>query len=459
MCYNITMNLYFEPKLKKLANSLALPLYAVGGYVRNYLIDGSISTDVDLCAPILACEVEEQLLKFGFTILCSYKRTGTLVFSGDNGRYEFTSFRKETYAEGGGHSPVSTEFTTDISLDAIRRDFKCNAIYYDIKNDKIVDVLGGVKDIENKVLDTVTDANEVFSHDGLRLMRLCRLSAELSFTPTAEVLDGAKQYAKNILDISAERIMTELKLILLSDSKYPFSKQSAHYDGLKMLSDIGVLDYILPELTKGRGMVQRADFHNYDVLEHSLRSVLYAPKEIRLASLLHDIGKPYCMQEYSKYHAHDVEGEKIVRAVLKRLKADNKTIEEVAFLTRYHMLDIKSEMREAKLKRFIVKNEKYLDKLLMLKQADFSACKDCLGVAPTVVRWKKLYEDMRSKGVPFSLKQVNIEPLKIKALGANEKDIGKILDELWDYLILYPDRNDEQYLTERVKDIICGYKK
>ena len=159
------MKLYFSEKIRILADKLQKPLYAVGGYTRNFLIDKSLSKDIDLSAPVLVEDLKPLLSQIGFTVLCEYKHTCTIVFRDDEGRYEFTSFRSEIYDDGGEHTPKKVEFTEDIYLDAIRRDFKCNAVYYDIKNDKFIDLLGGIDDIEKKRLSTVVDANEVFSHD------------------------------------------------------------------------------------------------------------------------------------------------------------------------------------------------------------------------------------------------------------------------------------------------------
>ena len=306
------MNKILPKNLISLAKEFDKPLYLVGGAVRNYLIDHSLSSDLDICAAIPMEQFVEGAKNCGFIISATYKRTGTVLFVDKNNHYEYTTFRKERYV-GGVHTPEYTEFTEDITEDAKRRDFKCNAIYYDIKNQQIIDVLGGVEDIKNKRLDTVQEPDKVFCSDGLRLMRLARFTGELNFKPTDSVIEGARKYSDNILDISPERIYAELKLILGSDSKYPFSDPMGHYNALKVLDETRVLDKIIPELTAGRGMAQRADFHKFDVLEHSLKSVLYSKKEIRLGALLHDIGKPFCFLKNGRYHGHADEGEKIAK--------------------------------------------------------------------------------------------------------------------------------------------------
>ena len=103
---------------------------------------------------------------------------------------------------------------------------------------------------------------------------------------------------------------------------------------IKVLDETGVLDYIFPDLTLGRGMEQRKDYHKYDVLEHSLRAFLYAPKDLRLFALLHDIGKPFAMNKDGRYKLHAVYGEDLVKKALKNILADNKTVEKAVFLTK-----------------------------------------------------------------------------------------------------------------------------
>ena len=437
-------------KIKELAIKLPRPLYVVGGYVRNYLINSTISTDVDICGDFDVEEISNFAKKVGFCLVATYKKTGTVVLAFENLKCEYTSFRREIYAEGGNHTPKKVEFTSDITLDAKRRDFKCNAVYYDIKNNEFCDLLGGINDIKNKILDTVIEPEKVFCSDGLRLMRLARFSSELGFTPTEKVVKVAKAYADNINDISVERIYTELKYILDADEKYNFSPKNAHYIGIKLLSDIGVLGKIIPELELGRNMPQRKDYHNYDVLTHTLKSVLYASKSVRLAALLHDIGKPTCMINNGKFHGHDMVGVEIAEKVLKRLKVDNETIKETKFLVGAHMKDLDGKMGENKVKKFIIKNYKLIPKLYLLKQADFSACKDDLSICPTIIKWKKIEEDMKREGVPFSVKELKITATDLINLGYKGKDIHETLDKLLNLCIENPKLNVKEKLLTYV---------
>lgn len=444
------MRKIFAQNLIRLSEKMKKPLYAVGGIVRNYLLAEYVSDDVDLAAAITVEELIPYLTEVGFEIVAEYKRTGTVMFTDGLNRYEYTAFRREKYL-GGEHIPSVTEFTEDIYEDALRRDFKCNAIYYDIKNGKIVDPLGGMQDVKNKVLDTVTLPNKVFSNDGLRLMRLARFAGELNFTPTEEVMLAAKKYANNIKSISSERIYAELLKILQSNEKYPFSDPQGHYTGLKILDQTTVLDGIFPELTDGRNMAQRADFHKYDVLEHSLRSVLHADKSVRLAALLHDIGKPFCFRRDGYYYHHFEEGEKIVEKALKRLRADNDTLKKIKFLVKEHMVDLDCSMKENKVRRFIVKNKEMLNALLLVKQADFRASLERDEQAPTLIKWGRIIDKMNKDGTPFTLKELKISSADLIEIGYVGESIGKELNRLWDYAVINPQDNKADILLSMAK--------
>lgn len=437
-------------KIKLLASKLSYPLYLVGGSPRNYLISGEKGTDYDLSSAVTSDELEKTAKELGFKIVAVYKRTNTVLFKEGETQFEFASFRREKYF-GGEHTPYAVEHTLDIREDALRRDFKCNAVYYDIAGDKFVDPLGGIEDIKNKRLDTVTDAKEVFSHDGLRLMRLARFAGELGFTPTEETLKGATLYAENITQIVPERIYEELKKILVSDTKNSFSDKQGHYTGLKILQKTGVLGYILPELTLGENMPQRKDFHAYDVLEHTLKTVLYADKSIRLPALFHDIGKPYAYKTHGKFASHSLDGEIIARETLNRLKAPVKIIEEVCLLTALHMVDFDLKMKRNKVKLFIARYHGIFDKLLLLKQADFSACKGDLSTAPTVIKWKEIYSEMIATNTPFTLKDLHINGDDLKEAGFIGEKIKIVLEEILTECIIFPERNEREWLLNSLK--------
>ncbi len=447
---------HFLPKsLLSLAQKLPKPLYVVGGAVRDWLLGILCNTpDWDICAPIAADDFASIATENGFTVCSVYRNTGTVKLRDlQDNEFEFSSFRSDEYVRG-THTPTRVFFTDDIALDARRRDFTCNAVYYDIAAQSIVDPLSGVPAIREKRLTTVANAKKVFGEDGLRLMRLARQAAQLGFSPDEDCLVGAKENAMLIDDISCERIYAELLSIFSADEKHGVI--GGAYRGLRLLDEIGVFERVFPELALGRDMAQRADFHNYDVLEHSLRAVKYAPAQIRLAALLHDVGKPFCMRRDGNTHAHPVEGEPIARNILTRLKAPKKTIDRVCSLVKWHMYDLDGKTSENKLRRFFVANYALLDDLLLLKQADFSACKDDMREAPTCTRWRSLLQKMRQEKVPFTLKELAINGNDLLTLGIEPKRISVVLSALLMHTACAPQENEKTRLLRLATGFMNG---
>ena len=404
----------FSQKIIELANRLDGPLYAVGGVVRNYLIDRSFADDVDLCAPVRAEQFLKVLKGLSFTVLAEYKKTGTVLFSDGQRKYEYTAFRFDSYNKG-EHTPFATQFTEDIFKDCKRRDFKCNAVYYDIAKGEYVDPLGGIKDVKNRVLDTVDSPDKVFCSDGLRLMRLARFSGELGFTPTKSVNDSAKKFSDNILDVSVERICAELKLILRADEKYPFSSKTGHFDGLKILLDAGVLGKI---------------FRVKEIKADALDCLLRADSSIRLPTLI------YKIQEGK---------EKGARELLDVLKIDNKTKSQTLSLIEKISIDKDLEMSEGEVRLFLVKNRALLDKLLKLKVA--TSEENRLGkVNELILKWQAVDRKMKEENAPTSIKELNISAQDLADLGLKGKDIGKTLDRLFEQVVLHPEKNNKNTL-------------
>ncbi len=416
--------------LKTLADACDRPVYVVGGAVRDFLCGffPKKHVDWDICSPASEDVVLEAAKQACLTVRSVFKHTGAVkLLDGEGNEFEFTRFRSDKYVRG-EHVPSEIIFTEDIEIDARRRDFTCNAVYYDVKAEKFVDPLGGMEDIKRKILRTVAPADKVFGEDGLRLMRLCRFAAQLGFVPDGDCLNGAKNNCSLIGDIVPERIFHELELILRAEKAHGVA--DGVYRGLTLLRDSGVLQKILPELALGDGLYQRKDFHDHDVLEHSIRAAAYAPSEVRLAALLHDVGKPFCFYRDGNYHAHDVEGARIANEILARLKAPKKLASEVCSLVLYHMRDLNCAMRESKVRTFIAEHFSLLEKLFLVKQADYSACKDDLSSAPTVVRWQGILEQMKREGAPRTISELKIKGDDLVRLCVPPHRVGDILREL-----------------------------
>lgn len=451
------MRKFLPKKLQNLAQKCPVPLFVVGGAVRDFILGAKLlppySLDLDICAPLDAEKFAALSTENGFTVKSVYKTTGTVKLKDSDGvEYEYSCFRSDKYVRG-THVPVEIYFTDDISLDARRRDFTANAVYYDIKADRFVDPLNGINAIKEKRLTTVAPAKKVFGEDGLRLMRLARQSAQLGFTPDEECLQGARINAALIDDITPERIFTELNAILHADQKY--GNKNGGYEGLKLLDETGVLERILPQLALGKGMAQRADFHKYDVLEHSFRAVKYADDSIRLAALLHDVGKPFCKLRDGNSYEHPTEGANLAKEILTKLKAPKKLTDEVCALVLWHMYDFDCKTNENKLRRFFVAHYTILEKLLLLKQADFSACADDTSPAPTCVKWRKLLQKMQAEHAPLTLKELALSGNDLLTLEVPPYRIAEFLRRLLTHAICFPKDNEKTRLLR----LASGYLK
>lgn len=234
------MLIEISENLKKLAKLFPCELYVVGGFIRNTIMQIE-KDDVDICSALTIDEIEQLLKDTAFKVKIKSKTLGSALISIKDEKYEYTTFRKDYYPNGGQHLPEKVQFIKDVKEDAKRRDFSCNAIYYDIKNDKILDFYDGINDIKHKILKTVETPEEVLSHDGLRILRLFRFHCELNFKIDKQTLQSAIKYKNNLRDISGERVIYEITRILHSPNKYKnISKPNAYMKALKLFNKAGI---------------------------------------------------------------------------------------------------------------------------------------------------------------------------------------------------------------------------
>lgn len=213
-------------KLYKLSKLLDNPLYLVGGAVRNSILGLPIG-DLDTASANMPNDVVSRLHGTEFEILAEYPRTGTVLIGADGFKTEHTTFRTDSYPiNSSAHSPEKVEFTSDIMVDALRRDFTVNAIYYDLTTDSVVDPTGGIDDIKKRELRAVDDPRRVLSEDALRIMRLVRLRAELGFEIENMTLAVASELGARVMDISRERITDEYIKTLKGATKYGIEQVS-----------------------------------------------------------------------------------------------------------------------------------------------------------------------------------------------------------------------------------------
>ena len=317
--------------------------YICGGGIRDFVMGNEIK-DIDLVVDIENGGVEFAKFCYDKGLLTHvpviFERYGVAAFrfkSFPDEDIECVMTRGEKYPDRNSRNP-ETVFAS-IEDDCIRRDLTINALYYNISTGEIVDMVGGQKDIENKVIRTTNENPDiVFDDDALRILRCCRFSVRYGWEIEPKTYESMKRYVDRLEIISKERIKDEFNKILLTDNASM---------GVRMLCDIGAMKYIIPEITEMIGMEQNA-YHFGDVFEHTMALLDYDVKHfqfeditVRLALLLHDIGKirTRSVGDDGRVHFYDHEfvGSEMIVDILKRLKYDNKTIDDVRFLVKNHM--------------------------------------------------------------------------------------------------------------------------
>lgn len=397
------------------------PLYAVGGCVRDYL-RGKECYDIDLSGGVKPDELVEILSKTHFGVVSASPRLGTVIIKGKN-TYEYTTFRIDSYPVGSGvHTPTSVQFTDDLTMDAKRRDFKCNAIYYDVKDRRIIDPLGGAEDIRQSILSTTISPDVVLAQDGLRILRLVRFVSKLGYEIEKSTYDSAKRLVGRLNEISVERIREELNKIL----------EGEHcYKALCLMRDMGILAIILPQLAQNDGVEQNPQYHKYDVLEHTFKVVEACPPNVRLAGLFHDIAKGKCLETDGNMYFHNIEGAQMTKDIMTGLKYPTRQIEKVSRMVELHMFDVNNNTKESKCRRFIANNLDIFEDMLALFEADSIGTGYHDG-SRTADKLRCIYAKMMQEKVPMSIKELAIDGNDLKSIGYDGVAVGQTLKDLWD---------------------------
>jgi len=196
-----------DKDLINLSNLLSryAPLYVVGGYVRDSLLGNKVC-DVDLCSCLSLNTLQEILKDTAFKLKITNKTFGTCKIICNKNTWEYTTFRNDTYKPNGKHSPSKVEFVLDLKLDAKRRDFTINCIYYDILNNKLIDIYNGIQDLKEGVIKALPPCEETLKVDGERLLRMVKYAVKYNFKIDEETFSLAKKYANNIQALSKNTI-------------------------------------------------------------------------------------------------------------------------------------------------------------------------------------------------------------------------------------------------------------
>jgi len=370
---------------------------------------------------------------------------------------EITTYRSESTYSDSRH-PDQVKWSKTIAEDLKRRDFTINAIAISpISRDfyEIIDLFNGQKDIENKLIRTVGLAEQRFSEDYLRMMRAIRFECTLgnNWKIHKDTEKAIIKYSYLLEKSAKERVKDELIKIIMHENAAK---------GIESLRKLKLLKYILPELELGVNITQNKH-HVYDVYKHNLECLNYSAKKsfnlyIRMAALLHDIGKPSTKKgsgENATFYNHEIISSKMAQKALNNLKFPKKDIDRIVNLIRYHLFYYNvEEVGESSVRR-LIKNAgiENMDDLLKLRMADRIGS-GCPKAEPYKLRHLK-----------YMIEKVSKDPISVKTLKINGNDvikmleiepgpkIGQILDILLEQVLKEPKNNTKQYLNKKVLEL------
>jgi poly(A) polymerase/tRNA nucleotidyltransferase (CCA-adding enzyme) len=372
---------------------------------------------------------------------------------------EVTTFRVEGRYSDSRH-PDEVRFAKTVEEDLSRRDFTINAMALEVgggklksESFKIIDPYGGQEDLENKIIKAVGNAEKRFEEDALRMMRAVRLAAQLEFKIEEKTEEAIRGSAHLLKRISKERVRDEFSKAIMCDS--------AAW-GVRMFQNLGLMEYFMPELVEGVGISQNKH-HIYTVWEHNVLALEYAAKknysfEIRIASLLHDVGKPRAKKGEgveSTFYQHEYVGASMTKKILENLKFSKNIVDYVTHLVRYHLFYYNvGEVTDAGVRRFLARvGPQNVDDLLKVREADRIGS----GV-PKAFPYKLRH-------LLFMIDKVKRDPISPKMLKINGNDlikllsiepgpkIGHILNALLDEVIEDPSLNSKKQLEEIAKKL------
>ena len=417
--------------------------YVVGGCVRDAVL-GRTAADWDITTN---ARPEQVKALFPRTIDTGIQHGTVTVMSGKEG-FEVTTYRIDGEYCDGRH-PSEVIFTPSLLEDLKRRDFTINAMAYN-ETEGLVDAFGGIEDLKKGRIRCVGEPGERFTEDGLRILRAVRFSAQLGFAIEDRTREAVKEFAPGLSRISAERIQTELVKLLVSD----------HPETFRTLYDTGITAVILPEFDACMETPQNHLHHCCCVGEHLLLTVqaIERDKVLRLAALLHDIGKPGARlrdeQGIDHFHGHGDTGAELAGGILRRLRFDNDTICRVKHLIRVH--DYRQIPLTAKgVRRAVFRiGKEYFPDYLKLRRADILAQNPAMQQEKleTLRKLEQIYGQILEEQSCLSLKELAVTGKDLIQAGMKPgPEIGETLDKMLEFVIERPECNTKAYLLSHLK--------
>ena len=415
--------------------------YAVGGCVRDSIL-GRVPDDWDITTSATPIQVKQL---FRRTIDTGIQH-GTVTVMLEKEGFEVTTYRIDGKYEDSRH-PKEVIFTPSLEEDLKRRDFTINAMAYNEK-DGIIDLFGGMEDIENKRICCVGDAMERFSEDALRIMRAVRFSAQLGYRIEEKTAAAIKELAPTLKNISAERIQVELVKLITSPNP----------DFLRIAYEQGVTKVIMPEFDRIMETEQNNPHHCYSVGEHTLHALkAVAPdKVLRLSLLFHDFGKARTEtideEGISHFHGHAQVSQDLAKDILHRLKFDNDTIHKVSKLVYYHDYGNGVVPTDTIVRRAVNKiGDELFPMFLQVRQADLDAQSDYRREEKqsNLNLWKQKYEEICQRADCVSLKMLAVTGSDLIQAGMKPgKELGETLNRMLEIVLDHPEMNTKKKLLE-----------
>jgi tRNA nucleotidyltransferase (CCA-adding enzyme) len=419
--------------------------YTVGGCLRDALI-GRQPSDWDLTT-----DAAPERIAALFPRALYENRFGTVVVHHDGGQYEITAFRRDaTYSDF--RHPDSVEFGDSIEEDLARRDFTINAMAWGApagSEPTFVDPHAGRADLAAHLLRAVGEPDRRFSEDALRMLRAVRLAATLGFSIEGETLAAIGRNAGLVAHVSGERVIGELLKLLAAPEPSI---------GLRLMCDSGLLAVVSPELPDQRGMSQNK-IEGEDLWDHTMRTVDAAPNRpvVRLAALLHDLGKPSTLSD-GHFLGHERAGAEMAVALLSRLHSPRPLQERVAHLVLNHMFTYSPAWTDAAVRRFIRKvGPGAIEDLLDLRAADNVGSGQTSEAGDLEDLRARVHKEMAGRLV-LHRRQLAIDGRDLMAeFGLTPgRKLGRLLEDLTDRVVAEPALNDRAILLELAREALSG---
>ncbi|OGY69257.1 MAG: hypothetical protein A2586_00705 [Candidatus Harrisonbacteria bacterium RIFOXYD1_FULL_40_9] len=426
--------------------------YLVGGCLRDLLLKEA-PNDWDI-----ATDARPEKIQEIFPESVYENQFGTVGVKTENEDQSLRIIQVTTFRVEGSYSdarhPSDVRFIGRIEEDLSRRDFTVNAMAFDLGEDaEIIDPFFGARDLGEKMIRAVGNPEERFKEDALRLMRAVRLATQLGFFIEKETMSAIRTHASLLSKIAEERIRDEFTKLIMT---------SRAHQGINLMQELGLLKYILPELCEGVGVSQNKH-HIYTVFEHNVRALEYTVSKnyslhVRMASLLHDVGKPKTKRgegNDSTFYGHEIVGARQAFKALDRLRFPRGFVDQVSHLVRYHLFYYNvDEVTPAGVRRFLARvGPENVDDLIKVREADRIGS----GV-PKAVPYKLRH-------LLFMIEKVKRDPVSPKMLAVRGEDVmsalriepsprvGYILSILLEEVIENPSYNTKETLMRRIEEL------